>query len=50
MTAAMTRPDIWHRFREVVSSGETPADRLLRLYDTSWGGELQQIFNAEQYQ
>ena len=36
--------------REVVSSGETPADRLLRLYDTSWAGDLQQIFNAEQYQ
>ena len=36
--------------REAVSSGETPADRLLRLYDTSWGGDLQQIFNAEQYQ
>lgn len=36
--------------REVVSSGETPADRLLRLYDTLWGGDLQQIFNAEQYQ
>ncbi len=36
--------------REVVSTGETPADRLLRLYETSWNGNLQQIFDAERYQ
>ena len=36
--------------REVVSSGQTPADRLLRMNETVWGGDLQQIFNAEQYQ
>ena len=36
--------------REVVTSGETPADRLLRLNETSWNGDLSRIFSAEQYQ
>ena len=36
--------------REVVTSGETPADRLLRLNETVWKGDLSQIFTAEQYQ
>jgi len=36
--------------REIVTSGETPADRLLRLNETRWQGDLSQIFAAEQYQ
>ena len=36
--------------REIVTSGETPADRLLRLNKTVWKGDLSQIFSAEQYQ
>jgi glutamate--cysteine ligase len=36
--------------REVVAKGETPADRLLRLNETVWQGDLSKIFAAEQYQ
>ena len=36
--------------REVVTTGETPADRLLRLHRMAWNGDLTQIFGAEQYQ
>ena len=36
--------------REIVATGETPADRLLRLNRTAWNGDLTQIFGAEQYQ
>ena len=36
--------------REVIATGETPADRLLRLNNTVWKGDLNQIFDAEQYQ
>ena len=36
--------------REAIASGETPADRLLRLHDSAWNGDLNQIFDAEQYQ
>jgi len=36
--------------REVVASGETSADRLLRLHATSWDSDVTRIFEAEQYQ
>ena len=35
--------------RNAIASGETPAERLLRLHRDSWGGDLTQIFEAERY-
>ena len=35
--------------RNAISNGETPAERLLRLYRDSWDGDLARIFEAERY-
>ena len=35
--------------RNAIASGETPAERLLRLYRDSWSGDLSRIFEAERY-
>ena len=35
--------------RNALASGETPAERLLRLYRDSWDGDLARIFEAERY-
>jgi glutamate--cysteine ligase len=29
---------------EIVSSGEVPAQRLLRLYETEWGGDISRVY------
>jgi len=35
--------------REVLASGETPADRLLRLYRNQWSGDLSHIYDEESF-
>ena len=49
MNETNPQPDLGE-LREAIASGETPADRLLRLHDSTWNGDLNQIFDAEQYQ
>jgi glutamate--cysteine ligase len=34
---------------DMVSSGETAAERLLRLYGTEWNGEIDRVFTDEAY-
>jgi len=35
--------------RNALANGETPAERLLRLYRDSWDGDVTRIFEAERY-
>ena len=35
--------------REIVASGMTTADRLLALYNGSWGGDISRIYETEAY-
>jgi glutamate--cysteine ligase len=35
--------------REFVASGESPADRLLRLYGGEWAGDLTHIYQEESF-
>jgi glutamate--cysteine ligase len=35
--------------REILASGETPADRLLRLYHGQWGGDMSRIYGEESF-
>ncbi len=35
--------------RNAIANGETPAERLLRLYRDDWAGDLTQIFESERY-
>jgi glutamate--cysteine ligase len=35
--------------RNAIANGETPAERLLRLYRESWGEDVTRIFEAESY-
>ena len=34
---------------DTVENGESPAKRLLRLYDTEWAGDAARVFEAERY-
>jgi glutamate--cysteine ligase len=34
---------------EIVSSGETPAERLLREYETDWQGDIEEVFRRHAY-
>ncbi len=45
-------PDETHflnALHDTVDRGETPADELLRLYKTDWGGDLKKIYAAYSY-
>jgi glutamate--cysteine ligase len=35
--------------REILASGETPADRLLRRFNSDWGGEVTCIYGEESF-
>jgi len=35
--------------RNAIANGETPAERLLRLYRDDWAGDLTRIFESESY-
>jgi glutamate--cysteine ligase len=35
--------------REILASGETPADRLLRLYHGEWRGDMSRIYGEESF-
>jgi gamma-glutamylcysteine synthetase len=35
--------------REVLASGESPADRLLRSYREDWAGDLSCIYDQESF-
>jgi glutamate--cysteine ligase len=35
--------------REVLASGETPADRMLRRYATEWGGDVSAVYDEESF-
>jgi glutamate--cysteine ligase len=35
--------------REILASGETPADRLLRRYRSEWAGDLSNIYDEESF-
>jgi glutamate--cysteine ligase len=35
--------------REVLASGQTPADRLLERYRTAWNGDISRIYGEESY-
>jgi len=35
--------------REIIATGEAPADRLLRRYREDWGGDIRHIYEEESF-
>jgi len=38
-----------HPLREIVASGQTPAERLLQRYHGEWGGDISRVYGEESY-
>jgi glutamate--cysteine ligase len=47
--AGDTEQGFLNPLREIVASGMTTADRLLALYNGSWGGDISRVYETESY-
>ena len=47
--AGDTEQGFLNPLRQIVASGMTTADRLLALYNGSWGGDISRVYEAESY-